>query len=72
MGISLPLDKMTTFEKLAAIELLWEDLCKHAEDMPPILWHGTILSEREKEISDGKSSFSDLSEAKGRIRGATQ
>ena len=72
MGISLPLDKMTTSEKLVAIELLWEDLCKHAENMPTIPWHGTILSEREKKISGGKSSFSDLSEAKGRIQGATQ
>ncbi len=72
MGFSLPLDKMTTAEKLAAIELLWEDLCKHTENMPTIPWHGTVLSEREKQISGDKSSFSDLSEAKRRIRDATQ
>ena len=72
MGISLHLDRMTTSEKLAAIELLWEDLCKHTENVPTIPWHGTVLSEREKKISGGELSFSDLSEAKGRIQGATQ
>ena len=72
MGFSLPLDKMTISEKLATMELLWEDLCRCNENVPPFPWHGQILKEREKLISEGKSTFSDLNEAKARIRDAAK
>lgn len=72
MNILLPLDKMTVSEKLAAIELLWDDLCRSPKDVPSPEWHKSILAEREKKVLDGKASFSDLNEAKKRIRKATQ
>jgi hypothetical protein len=72
MGFSLPLDRMTVSEKLATMELLWEDLCRLSENVPAFPWHNTILKEREKLISEGKATFSDLTEAKARIGKATQ
>lgn len=65
-------DKMTIPEKLAAIELLWDDLCRIPKAVPSPQWHGNVLAEREKSISDGDASFSDLNEAKKRIGKAIQ
>jgi len=72
MNRPLPLDKMTVSEKLLAIELLWDDLCRSPDDVPSPEWHKAILAEREKKVVDGDASFSDLNEAKKRIRKATQ
>jgi hypothetical protein len=36
----LPLDKMTTEDKLAVMEQLWEDLCRNPESVPSPSWHG--------------------------------
>ncbi|MBM4026559.1 MAG: addiction module protein [Planctomycetes bacterium] len=72
MGITLPLDKMTTAEKLAEMERLWDDLCRHPDDVPSPDWHEAVLAEREKLVTEGKMSFIDLDEAKERIRKATR
>jgi len=72
MGITLPLDKMTTSEKLAEMERLWDDLCRNPEDVPSPPWHGAILAERERQVARGKMAFIDLDEAKERIRKATR
>jgi len=40
MKIVLPLDEMTTPEKLSVIGQLWDDLCRRAEDVPSP--HGTM------------------------------
>jgi hypothetical protein len=72
MNMPLLPDKMTIPEKLAAIELLWDDLCRIQDEVPSPQWHGKVLAEREKKLSDGEASFSDLNEAKKRIRKATQ
>ena len=72
MGRTLPLDKMTISEKLAEMERLWDDLCRNGEDIPSPAWHGDVLAEREKQISEGKMTFIDLEEAKERIRKATR
>lgn len=72
MGFSLPLDKMTVSEKLATMELLWEDLCRLNENVPAFPWHNDILKERDKLIAKGKATFSGLTEAKVRIAKATQ
>ena len=72
MGFSLPLDKMTVSEKLAAMELLWEDLSSTNENVPPFSWHAKILKDREKLIAEGKAAFSNLDDAKARIRDAAK
>ena len=72
MGTMLPLDKMTTSEKLLEMERLWDDLCRNPEDVSSPDWHEAVLAEREKQVSQGKMGFTDLNEAKRRIRKATR
>ena len=46
--MKLNLKDMTTEEKLQAMELLWDDICRNAPDFSSPAWHGDILQEREK------------------------
>ncbi|GAB6098062.1 addiction module protein [Desulfatiferula olefinivorans] len=57
---------MTTEEKLMAMELLWDDLCKNQNLSSPA-WHASVLNDREKAIAEGKDKFVDLDEAKKSI-----
>ena len=68
MDISLPLDKMTIADKIAAMETLWNDLCRDPESIASPSWHKDVLSEREQEIREDKTKFISLSQAKERIR----
>ncbi len=70
--IVLPLDKMTTSEKLQEMERLWDDLCRDPESVPSPPWHADVLAERERRIAEGKMEFIDLEEAKEQIRKATR
>lgn len=69
MTASLPLDQMSTEEKLRALEALWADLSQTAETrlLAP-QWHRDVLSARERNVDEGTSVFSDWSDAKQRIR----
>jgi putative addiction module component (TIGR02574 family) len=68
MNISLPLDKMTSLDKIAVMEKLWDDLCQDPESIPSPSWHKDILEAREKEIKEGKAEFKPFDRAKERIR----
>jgi hypothetical protein len=72
MGSTLPLDKMTTSEKLAEMERFWDDPCRNPEDVPSPSWHGDVLAERERQVAEGKMRFIDLDEANEQIRKATR
>ncbi len=67
MEITLPLEKMTTEDKIRTMETIWEDLCKKAESIPSPAWHKDILEERERAVENGEEKFIDWSEAKKRI-----
>lgn len=68
MELVLPLDKMTTAEKLRAMEAIWADLGRNAESVESPAWHLEILAERKQRIADGKETFIDWSEAKRQLR----
>jgi hypothetical protein len=70
MQLALNIDQMTVADKLAVMELLWEDLGRTPEAVPSPSWHGEVLSARETRISEGKASFAPLGEVKERIRKA--
>ena len=69
MGAVLPLDKMTTQEKLRALEAIWDDLSHAPVDIPSPSWQGEELKGREERLAKGLTHFSDWTEAKDRIRG---
>ncbi len=71
MKLTLPLDKMTTEEKLLALEEIWEDLCRIPDNMPSPAWHGSVLEERQQRVEEGSSAFVEWTRAKQNIRDAT-
>ena len=72
MELALPLDQMTTAEKLRALEQIWENLCRTPNKVPSPSWHSDVLQDREKRIQQASSRFVDWSEAKQRIRDLTK
>lgn len=65
---TLAIEKMTTAEKLFAMEQLWDNLCHQAEPMQSPEWHRDVLRVREEQVKYNPSSFSDWEEAKKRIQ----
>ena len=57
MNISLPLDKMTISDKLAAMEQIWDDLCIDPDSIQSPQWHRNVLESREQRVTEGKASF---------------
>jgi len=72
MELALPLDQMTTAEKLRALERIWEDLCRTPDQIPSPPWHAHVLRDREKRVQEGSSQFVDWAEAKQQIRESTK
>nr|VFK22161.1 MAG: Putative addiction module component [Candidatus Kentron sp. LFY] len=74
MPIAVPLETMTTIDKLRAVEEIWVDLVRkseadESESVPFPSWHADILQVREQRIADGASRFLDIAEAKQAVRG---
>ncbi len=67
MSISLHLDEMTVADKLSAMELIWDDLCRNSEEIPSPAWHAAILEERTKLLQQGNETSCDWEDAKKRI-----
>lgn len=72
MAHSLPLDKMSTSDKLRALEDIWTDLQRTPKDIPSPSWHGDVLSARELRVREGKSEYGDWAAAKRKIRERTK
>jgi hypothetical protein len=68
MAVAIPLDKMTTTEKLLIMERIWDDLCQKADEIPSPAWHGKILQQREEKVKKGIEKFTDWNNAKEKIR----
>lgn len=68
MSFALPLDEMTTAEKLRVMEEIWEDLCRNPEAVPAPAWHAPILRERAARVQRGEEQVVDWEEAKQRLR----
>lgn len=68
MNVVLPLDQMTTEEKLRAMDALWADLSRNADGFESPAWHADVLREREERIAAGKEPSVDWEAAKRRLR----
>jgi hypothetical protein len=66
--MTLNLGEMTIEEKLKAMEMLWDDICRSVPDFSSPSWHGNVLKEREQRIRDGKEKFLNWDQAKEDIR----
>lgn len=68
MNITTQLDQLSTAEKLRTMEYLWDDLCRHADEVPSPAWHGDVLAEREMSVATEGATFRDWEDEKSRIR----
>lgn len=68
MSFQLPLNEMTLHEKLAAMELPWEDLARTPEAIESPAWHKDLLDGRRHRTAEGSSRFIDWETAKAEIR----
>jgi hypothetical protein len=68
MQITIPLERMSTTEKLQAIEDIWSDLACVSENVPSPAWHAEVLCAREERIANGTSRFLEITEAKQAVR----
>jgi hypothetical protein len=64
VDITLPLEHMSTEEKIRAMEAIWDDLCKKADSLSSPTWHKNVLAEREEQIKNGEDEFMDWEQAK--------
>ena len=68
MDITIPLDQMTTAEKLRALETLWADLSCDETNVPSPEWHEGILKERDARLKSGPEIPIDWETAKQKLR----
>ncbi len=68
MEIALPLEKMTTLEKMAIIEKIWDDLSRNTEELPSPSWHEDVPRARERRVANGTARFLDIEQAKQAVR----
>lgn len=64
MAHELPLDEMTSEEKLREMERLWDNLSCSGQGIESPNWHGKILEQRRERIHSGKAKFLTLEELK--------
>jgi hypothetical protein len=72
MKVVLPLNDMSTADKIRTMELLWENLCQNSSDLLSPAWHGEILKERSKQLEGNNSSAIDWDVAKNSLRKSLQ
>ena len=69
MPVSIDYSQMLISEKFVMLEELWENMSNDATQngFTP-QWHLDELDEREENIKNNKSTFSDLEDAKSRLQ----
>ncbi len=66
------IDRMSTAERLQAMEQLWEALCKSDEEVPSPSWHGDILADRKGRAQRGEARFLTLEQLRDRLQQARE
>jgi hypothetical protein len=62
----LPLESMSTADKLKIMETVWSSL-RDAPDLPVPDWHRDILAERRQQLEAGQLTVSSWEDAKKRL-----
>lgn len=68
MPKTLSIEKMSTQDKLRAMEELWVSLTAAPDSFESPAWHRDALEETEKRVSSGEEEFIDWDEAKRSLR----
>jgi hypothetical protein len=63
------IEKMTTTERLQAMEQLWDALCREQAEVSSPEWHGSVLRDRKARAEQGEAKFLTLDQLRSRLRG---
>ncbi|CAB1075577.1 hypothetical protein D1AOALGA4SA_3396 [Olavius algarvensis Delta 1 endosymbiont] len=58
--------KMSTIERLQAMEALWDSLMDEKSEIESPQWHRDILEERKRKMESGEAEFISLKELKAK------
>jgi putative addiction module component (TIGR02574 family) len=61
------ISRMSSAERLATMELLWESFAKEGIDYPSPDWHGPILAARSELIASDKPDWLTVDELQARL-----
>ena len=61
---TIEIKKMSTIERLQAMEALWDSLMDEESEIESLQWHREIIEERKRKIENGKAEFISLEELK--------
>ncbi|MFO7876293.1 MAG: addiction module protein [Desulfovermiculus sp.] len=59
---TLEVEKMSTSERIQAMEVLWDSLISHNAGIESPQWHYDVLDQRKKKIDSGEAEFISLEE----------
>lgn len=65
---SIEIKHMSVSERLSVMEEIWDSLCKEATEPLSPNWHGTVLSERKREMDSPTAEFLSIAELRKRYR----
>ena len=68
MLTTLPLKEMSLHEKLMAIEIIWDDICHSASELPSPAWHEDVLKERDRNMKSGADKLMNWDDAKKQLQ----
>ncbi|MDA3898290.1 MAG: addiction module protein [Desulfobacteraceae bacterium] len=61
---TIEIKKMSTIERLQAMEALWDSLLYEEGGIDSPEWHKEILEERKRKIENGKAEFISIEKLK--------
>ncbi|MEA1926742.1 MAG: addiction module protein [Candidatus Auribacterota bacterium] len=64
MSITLPLDEMSTIERIQTMEELWDALCHEKKEIKSPAWHEDILINRKEKIESGSAELLTIEDLK--------
>lgn len=65
----MEIEKMSTSERLQAMEALWDALCHEGQEPESPEWHKHILADRRGRIESGEVRFFTVEEAREHLKG---
>jgi hypothetical protein len=69
MLVKEQISRMSSEERVEAMELLWESFALEGIDYPAPDWHGKVLAERSKIIDTAEAVWISVDELQARLMG---
>ena len=62
------ISRMSSTERVEAMELLWESFTKEGIDYPSPDWHSKVLADRSEIIESGKATWLSVDDLQARLK----